>query len=397
MEKWCRTCLNNLKTGESVSVYLKILGNKSILNLIEEWALIKVAKLDTLPKAICSVCYETIQSFKNFILLIHKADHQFKKKLCKNNELNDKIRAEMETISSITIERQEVLSKKADISAHNQNQQKYIDASKNNYDDSFTIPDKGNIPVPNNYNKINLEQSLIQTKKEFVPYTCLTCTRTFENSYQYKIHQAIHTGEKKYACPTCGKCFSRRFVLIYHMRVHTGDKKFNCNLCSKSFIHPSNLYKHRKIHTNTRNYKCAYCNKTFIQSEALKIHIRRIHTGEKPFLCELCSKTFSSQSALWVHKHDTHEEKKPCKICKKEYSSRILKRHIERHKNNEHEVKKYICEQCGKNFSSDHNLHRHLLSHKGIKPYATKPIPCQLCKKSYSKRRITSHICVITE
>jgi len=357
MREHCRICLSNIKTDECVGINIKVSENKSVLNLIKEWAFVQVNKPDELPQMICEECFTNVKAVAEFIKQIQNSDQTLKQKLNRNSENVELKEKSEDKLFNTTLE----------------------ECSNSDKDQCSMSPDL----IKNN----------VATKQ----YECTDCRKMFETIYHYKIHRKTHSSNKMYSCQKCGKNFVRSYGLLYHMRVHTGEKKFKCKVCSKSFIHPSSLYKHRKIHTNTRNYKCELCSKSFIQSEALKIHIRRSHTGEKPFLCEFCSKFFSSQSALWLHKQDRHEEKKPCNICNKYYSNRMLKRHLERHLNRDSNNKKYICEQCGKSFSADHNLRQHLLSHDGIKPYATQPMPCPFCKKLYSKRRIKNHVCIVLE
>src|SRR4029434_8306467 len=50
-----------------------------------------------------------------------------------------------------------------------------------------------------------------------------------------KLHQRIHTRERRHHCTQCGKSFIRQGHLKRHQLIHTGEKPYNCTQCGKSF------------------------------------------------------------------------------------------------------------------------------------------------------------------
>ena len=54
-------------------------------------------------------------------------------------------------------------------------------------------------------------------------------------------------------------------------------------------------------------YKCKYCGKLFLFPSYLERHLKS-HTGEKPFVCELCGKSFTRNYGIKKHMMLYHTE-----------------------------------------------------------------------------------------
>lgn len=67
-----------------------------------------------------------------------------------------------------------------------------------------------------------------------------------------------------------------------------------------------------------------------------------------------------------------------CSVCGKKFSlQRLLNRHMKCHS----DVKRYSCAYCGKGFNDTFDLKRHIRTHSGVRPYK-----CAHCEKSFTQR-----------
>ena len=167
-------------------------------------------------------------------------------------------------------------------------------------------------------------------------HKCTTCSKLFKDPSALKVHEKIHTGERKFACNECPKAFISSGQLTVHKRIHTGEKPYECDECSKRFKTRHQVRSH-KLHRHVgvvyeRNHLCPECGVSFYKAFDLKVHLLR-HSGETPFHCKLCQKSFRTD--------------------------RNLRLHMATHNNGEEQI--FLrCEQCGKTFKSPNGLRQHL-------------------------------------
>ena len=114
--------------------------------------------------------------------------------------------------------------------------------------------------------------------------------------------------------------------------------------------------------------------------------------------CHICDKPFATKAEYKEHEADIHVKEGmivcPYENCDKKYratetrygQSRLIVRHIERHKEKER-TKEYVCSECGKTFKNKRSLLPHMQIHRGIKN-----VPCDKCGQMFcSKSFLWSH------
>ncbi|XP_051170854.1 zinc finger protein 3 homolog isoform X7 [Leptopilina boulardi] len=181
-------------------------------------------------------------------------------------------------------------------------------------------------------------------------FKCPECELSFDQNCILKAHYTRkHTNESPFTCSYCGKQYKVKGDLSNHVRLYHEEKSLVCDICGKSCSNSNSLYTHKKRIHYTPNYKCLICKRSMVTQENLDRHMLTQHSR---FVCEECGKTFSTKV--------------------------ILQRHIQSVHNN---IKLHACEFCSRRFSRQSHLRQHLLIHTGKRLFA-----CDLCDKTFTQK-----------
>ena len=98
------------------------------------------------------------------------------------------------------------------------------------------------------------------------------------------------------------------------------NKAYDCNTCDRSFEFKSQLQHHKLLHSPNSNYLCEKCGKTYKRASALRSHQKNFHKMSfepkvSPDLkCLHCGKSFSNECNLVRHLAKLNS-KHVCYIC----------------------------------------------------------------------------------
>ncbi|KAK8391153.1 hypothetical protein O3P69_017070 [Scylla paramamosain] len=296
-------------------------------------------------------------------------------------------------------------------------------------------------------------------------HKCNYCNKEFSKNFDLRQHVRSHTGEKPFQCIVCGRAFTQKSNVKKHMATHKvwpsgslsdtlpkdpiikklvmpaesldGDSQvdhveevvmkeevlvddsYKCQFCEdysvQSYV---KLRTHMKTHANQKVYKCIQknCELSFPDQDSFLEHIHTHNEDQDlQYRCHFCSKVFNALDKLSHHQHEQHstypQAKKtvgpsyfrctkcmnkyasaealehhlrtsshhyPCRQCGKVFTSeRLLRRHLHSHGT----VNLFPCSECSKEFKSEYSLKLHQLIHTGEKPFE-----CPLCKTAFNRR-----------
>lgn len=143
-----------------------------------------------------------------------------------------------------------------------------------------------------------------QQRRLVCPYK--GCGKVFFKTYNWQVHQRVHTGERPWPCPHpgCGQRFRQKSHLTGHSLCHISAWRWPCTAegCGRSFRSSQALGRHSAQHGRVYRHFCAWhdCNKGFHRTLDLVRHLRT-HSGARPFGCPHCGKAFSQQGTLGRH------------------------------------------------------------------------------------------------
>ena len=223
----------------------------------------------------------------------------------------------------------------------------------------------------------------------FSRFECAHCHEVFDRKSSFNKHVSMHYHGKPHICIKCGDGFQTVIDLRKHKRsTHSKSNKppkFMCDECPAEFKTEGRFHLHKRLHKENKLFACKTCGFVAPSKKGLDKH-RLTHRKAAWVQCEYCGETKrvnNMQRHILMHRGEKPYE---CKQCDAAFRTPFdLKDHVKRRHS---EVKPFSCEKCGKGFICADNLKHHLLVHSGQKPYK-----CALCPSRFSRRDyLTKHI-----
>ena len=247
----------------------------------------------------------------------------------------------------------------------------------------------------------------------------------YKDCMRRKIKRSKDTGDSNFMCNKCDEPFkSIKYYVKHMMKIHPyitelfcsickedhETEKFEesykactkikrevpsvaCDKCFKMFKDKDRLREHYNVHSQEKLYKCSDCDFETYNTHTYRGHLvkHKLERGELSFTCHQCGRNFTTNNYLQKHIRRFHEKIEDNIKC--EHCGIVFRRlntyrgHVNIHHSDNPE---YACKHCGKRWETIPRRKAHERIHEGLTTIPT--IPCPHCGKEVVKKNMAAHI-----
>ncbi|XP_058456046.1 zinc finger and SCAN domain-containing protein 2-like [Malaya genurostris] len=223
--------------------------------------------------------------------------------------------------------------------------------------------------------------------------SCCGCPMEFANSNELMIHsKTIHvpkddtnTGPDWFTCDVCYTNHSSLRALNHHKTSRMNRKLRTCVYCKLVLQSVRKRKQHEKLHKMLPKdfvISCCGCDE-MIPFNQLGIHSEQVHRKSEQvlrskFVCEICFLDCGFKLTLENHQ----SKQKIPKITKTAIRHERVEQIFEARTADIDGRQRFMCDICGKHFSTKGNLKSHRILHEATE----KPFKCTRCDRDFSRK-----------
>ncbi|KAI5748711.1 hypothetical protein M8J76_001351 [Diaphorina citri] len=210
-------------------------------------------------------------------------------------------------------------------------------------------------------------------------FPCRLCSQEFGTKKQRKKHERKdHETRGVFSCDLCSYTSTRKYYLVKHKSRHIKEYTVFCKKCQLGFLSKNELNVHNIKQHDAQPHTCPVCKKIFVNKFNLTTH-KKLHLPmNRNHQCDTCGKSFTGNNHLKRHIYSVHLKRgAQCKICLKVLNSQEA---LYAHNRIHNDERPFVCPTCGKASRTSSALVVHLRTHTGEKPYK-----CEFCGKGFTQ------------